>query len=96
MVTSDRIHPGCRVIGSHGPLVASSNGGKRRVREKVYGTILKAVDQQRWEVMFDFDNRTQLVTSRSLKLVKLSAGIPLNELSEKSVSTLEYNFVRKH
>ena len=96
MVTSDRIHPSCRVIGSHGPLVASSKSVKRRVREKVYGTIVKAVDQQRWEVMLDFDNRTKLITSRSLKLVKLSAGIPLNELSEKSVSTLEYNFVRKY
>ena len=84
MINSDRIHPGRRVYGAHGPLLANPNGGKRRVREKVHGTVLKAVDQHKWEVVFDFDGKTKIVTSKSLKIVADEAGIPIDELTSNT------------
>ena len=80
MVNCTRIFPGARVSGSHGPLEHNPNGkGKRRRRAMVYGTVIKAVGQHQWEVLFDFNNSVQTVTSKSLKVVEAASGIPLNE-----------------
>ena len=88
VVNSVRLLPGCRIFGSHGPLEKNPNASvKRRVRSKVYGTVLKAEGLHKWEVRFDFDGKSKVVTSKSLKLVPNDAGIPLNEESECSGST---------
>ena len=87
VVNSVRLLPGCRIFGSHGPLEKNPNASvKRRVRSKVYGTVLKAEGLHKWEVRFDFDGKSKVVSSRSLKLVPNDAGIPLNEESEGSDS----------
>ena len=80
MVESARIHSGARVSGSHGPLEYNPNGkGKRRRRVTVFGTVIKAVGQHQWEVVFDYNNVAQTVSSKSLKVVEQESGIPLNE-----------------
>ena len=76
-----RIHVGCRVSGSYGPLIANPNGSKRHVRGKVLGTVIKAVDQHKWEVVFDYDGVTRVCRSNSLTIVPNDSGIPLNEAS---------------
>ena len=87
VVNAVRLVPDSRLFGSHGPLVANPNASvKRRVRDKVYGTVVKAEGLHKWEVRFDFDGKSKVVSSRSLKLVPNDAGIPLNEESEGSDS----------
>jgi len=92
----------CRVFGSHKSLVTNSNASmKWRVRGKVYGTVVKAEGLYKWEVRFDFDGKSKVVTSRSLKLVLNDTGIPLNEeikesggsdgASASTVSTVDKN-----
>ena len=83
MANVSRIHPGRRVSGNHGPLVASPNGsGKHQVRSNAFGTVTKAVGQHKWEVVFDFNGQTKVVKSKSLKIVMPESGIPLNEQTE--------------
>ena len=60
------------------------NGGKRRVREKVYVTVIKATGAHKWEVQFDFDGNSKEVTSKSLSLVEGEAGVPVDELRTRS------------
>ena len=81
MVHIKRIFTGSRVKGPHCPLVANPNGGTRRVREKVYGTVIKAIGTHKWEVQFDFDGISKEVTSKSLSLVEEEAGVPVDEVS---------------
>ena len=46
MSNSFHISVGCRVEGAFGPLVPNPNPKvKRRVREKVYGIVIRSVDQ---------------------------------------------------
>ena len=59
---------------------------KRRVISKSYNTVVKAEGLHKWEVRFDFDGKSRVVASRSLKLVPNDAGIPLNEESANSAS----------
>ena len=74
------ISVGCRVEGAFGPLVPSPNPKvKRRVREKVCGTVIRAVDHRRWETVCDLDGEIKIVTSNSLKFVPDEFGIPLHE-----------------
>ena len=87
MVHINRIFAGSRVKGPHGPLVTNPNGGKRRVREKVYGTVIKAIGAHKWEVRFDFDGVIKEVTSKSLSLVEGEAGVPVDELRIRSEET---------
>jgi len=104
VVNAVRLVPGSRVFGSHGPLVTNPNTSvKRRVRGKVYGTVVKAEGLHKWEVHFDFDDKSKVVTSRFLELVPNDAGIPLNEKSEGSdsvtvsaVSTADTNVSETH
>lgn len=81
MARATSLHAGCRVTGSHGPLMENPNPNiKRRVRQKVNGTVIRATGQRRWIVVFDFDGKEKEVTSASLKVATDSAeGIPLNE-----------------
>lgn len=80
MVSTSRIHVGCRVQGCFGPLVANPNGNtKRRVREKVLGTVIRAVDQHKWEVVFDYDGVSRQCKSNALLVVPNDSGIPLHE-----------------
>ena len=81
MVKSTLISVGTRVEGSFGPLVANPNPNiKRRVRMRVTGTVMNAVGQHNWSVLFDFDGKTQEVHSRSLKIVQNETAIPAHEL----------------
>ena len=72
--------------GPHGALLPNPNGGKRRVRERVYGTVVKAVGQHKWEVTFDFDGVAKEVTSKSLQLATEGAGIPVDELTSSEAA----------
>ena len=67
--------------GPHGALLPNPNGGKRRVRERVYGTVVKAVGQHKWEVTFNFDGVAKEVTLKSLQLASEGAGIPVEEIT---------------
>ena len=85
MVSSKRIYPGCRVEGRYGPLQPNPNPNiKRRVREMVVGTVLRAAEQRKWEVLFDFAGKSRTVTSNSLKVVDGDHGVPLDELHNAS------------
>ena len=64
----------------HGALLPNPNGGKRHVRDRFYGTVVKAVGQHKWEIKFDFDGVGKEVTSKSLQLAEEGAGIPVSEL----------------
>lgn len=89
MVNSKRLYNGCRVEGSHGPLVPNPNPNvKRRVREKVVGTILAPAGLHKWDVIFDFNGKRQTVSSSSLKLVEDNKGIPLNEVTNTITNDL--------
>ena len=75
--------------GPHGSLIPNPNGGKRRVRERVYGTVVKAVGQHKWEVKFDYDGIAKEVTSKSLQLESEGAGIPVDELTSSEAASHE-------
>ena len=71
---------GCHVLGSHRPLIANPNESvKWHMRQKVYRTVIKAEGLHKWEVPFDFDGKSKVVSSRSLKCVPIHAGILLDE-----------------
>ena len=80
MVHINISYAGSRVKGLHGALLLNPNSGKQRVRERVYGTVVKAVRQHKWEVKLDFDGVAKEVTSKLLHLAEEGAGIPVNEL----------------
>ena len=80
MSTRKRIFTGCRVEGSYGPLVANPNPNiKRRVHSRVPGTVIRATEQHKWEVLFDFDNKVKVCPSKSLTVVPIGTGVPLHE-----------------
>ena len=87
VVNAVHLVPGSRVLSSHGPLMANPNVNvKRRVRSKAYRTVVKAEGLHKWEVRFDFDGKSRVVASRSLKLVPNDAGIPLKKEDKDSNS----------
>jgi len=80
MTLSNRTHVGCRVIGSHGPLQSNPNASiKRRVQQKVVGTVIRASGSHTWDVIFDYNGMTKSCKSGSLKIVPNETGIPLPE-----------------
>ena len=82
MVNKLRISVGCRVEGGHGPLIPNTDPAiKRRVRSRAVGTVLRSVEQRKWEVVFDFDSKVKTVSSSSLTIVESDRAIPLNELN---------------
>ena len=71
---------GCRVEGSHGPLVANPNPNiKRRVHSRAVGTVVKARNQHKWEVLFDYNSKVNLCNSKSLTIVPFETVVPLHE-----------------
>ena len=80
MPKSKKIFVGCRVEGSHGPLVANPDPKiKRRVHSKVIGTVLKANEQHKWDVLFDFNNKVKVCSSKLLSIVPFGSRVPLHE-----------------
>ena len=83
MAVSNNIKVGLCVEGSHGPLKPDLNpNGKRRVRSKVSGTIIKAKGKHKWDIQFDFDGKIKECSSKSLKIVCDEVGVPVNEVGE--------------
>ena len=80
---------GSRVIGSHGPLIPNPNPNtKRRIRQPVIGTVVRAAGPHIWDIQFDHDGKVKTgVSSRSVKLVPEGSGIPLNEASTTTVAS---------
>lgn len=93
MTNGGRIFPGCRVSGNHGDLVRHPDANrKRRMRSEVVGTVIKAIGQHKWEVLFDYNNKTKTVTSKLLKVVDNDIGIPLHEQTKlQEVSNCCFN-----
>ena len=89
LTITKRIKIGSRVSGSHGPLITNPNARvKRRVRQVVVGTVIKAAGIASWDVVFDFDGKVKNnVSSRALTLVPDASGIPLSEETSGSSST---------
>ena len=87
MTITKRIAVGARVEGKHGPLIDNPSGGKRQIRMKVFGTVLRATEKGEWEVRFDFDGRRKTVRNNTLKVVENDAGVPLDELSAAPTAT---------
>ena len=84
-VQFEAIFLGCRVEGSHGPLVENPNPNiKRRVHLRAVGTVVKAGDQHKWEVFFDYYTKVKECNSKSLTIVPFKTGIPLHK-EEKQV-----------
>ena len=79
MVNSSRLFVGCRVTGCFGPFIENENKSKkRRTRERVSGTVLRAVDKHKWDVIFDIDGKLKKgISSRSLMIASSEEGIPL-------------------
>ena len=75
-----RIQNGVRVSGSHGMLVDRTDG-KRRVRERIFGTVRCSVGLNKYKV--DFDNNTSKeCTSSSLRIETSTRSVPPNEIAE--------------
>ena len=83
MVNSSRLFVGCRVTGCFGPFIENeSRSKKRRTRERVTGTVIRAVDKHKWDVIFDFDGKMRRgISSRSLMIALGEAGIPLTSVN---------------
>ena len=88
MAVTSRIAVGLRVTGKHGPLIPNPSGGKRRVRETVYGTVIREREKGQWEARFDFDGRRKTVRNTTLKVVNCETGIPLEDLNQKLDTTV--------
>ena len=83
MVKSARISVGCRVSGHFGPLKPNPNESiKRRVRDRVIGTVIRSAEHHKWDVVFDIDGKERkAISSRGLRIEsKEGAGIPLHEV----------------
>ena len=64
MSYSYHISVGCRVEGAFGPLVPNPNPNpKVKGRVKVCGTVIRAVDQRRWEIVCNLDREKKIVTT---------------------------------
>jgi hypothetical protein len=71
-----RLEAGCRVSGSFGDYIPNPNPNiKRRIRMKLYGTIVRAVDKKQYEVLWD-NNNTSIVFANSLAKETSFASLP--------------------
>jgi hypothetical protein len=71
-----RLEAGCRVSGSFGDYVPNPNPNiNRRIRMKLYGTIVRAVDKKQYEVLWD-NNNTSVVFANSLAKETSFASLP--------------------
>ena len=84
MPRSKQIFVCCRVEESHSPLVANPDPEiKQRVHSKVIGTVLKANKQHKWDVLFDFNNKVKVHSSKLLSIVLFGNGVPLHEEAQE-------------
>ena len=82
MTKSKQIFFGCRVEGIHGPQVANPNPNpkiKMLVNSRLIGTVMKANEQHKWEVLFDFNGKVNVQGSKLLPIGPLGGGVPFNE-----------------
>ena len=71
-----RLEVGCRVSGSFGEYRPNPNPNiKRRVRKRIFGHIICAVDRKKYKVRWD-DGRETEVFSNCLSKESLSAALP--------------------
>ena len=96
MVKQNRISPGCRVEGPHGELVPNPRGHTRRVKARVVGTVVEAAGEHKWTVLFDYNGLAKTVTSKSLKVVEVGVGLPLDSSSDTVSFLLIYNTDPNH
>ena len=83
--------------GPHGELVSNPRGNKRRVREKVVGTVVEAAGEHKWTVLFDYNGLAKSVTSKSLKVVEEGVGLRLDSSSDMvSFVLICYNTDHNH
>mmetsp|Transcript_2306 Transcript_2306/g.2446 ORF Transcript_2306/g.2446 Transcript_2306/m.2446 type:complete len:107 (-) Transcript_2306:1858-2178(-) len=81
-----RIGTGICVKGSHGLLISNPNAStKLRIRSKVMGKVENTVAPHKWNVVFDYDAKSKTISSRSLIIFIIDAGIPLDK--EDAVDT---------
>jgi hypothetical protein len=74
------------VSGSHGPLVVNPKPRvKHRVHQKLFGTVIEAVDKNRYKVRFD-DGSIKDCFSNTLKIEKEGTGIPASEAEGRRAS----------
>ena len=80
MITkSKQIFVGCRGEGSYGSLIANLNPNiKRLVHSRVVGTVLKANEQHKWKVSFDFNGKVKVCRTKSLSIVPFRSRVPLH------------------
>ena len=88
-----RITAGARVSGSHGQLQANPNAAiRRRVKERLYGTVVSATESNKYIVKFD-NGLEKECTSRSLKLERATTALPVadvvDEMSAASTAAAE-------
>ena len=76
-----RILVGQRVSGKLGELVDNPRGHGRRVRQRIYGVVLKTCGHNKYSVKFD-DGSVQEHHSNSLKLEKETTAIPVAEVED--------------
>ena len=86
MVKSQRIRVRSRVAGHFGPFTSdATTPGKRRRRGWVAGTVVKAAEQHKWDILFDFNGEVkQGVSSRSLTIVPEGVGIDIFNTNDDS------------
>ena len=94
MSSSSHISVGSQVEGTFGSLVDNPNPkAERQVKERVCGTVIKAVDQRRWEILSDIDGEIKTITSNVLKGVPDEFGVPLYEEVSPFVTIIFYLFI---
>ena len=77
MVNSSWLFVGCCVTGYFG-----RRSKKRRTRERVTGTVNRAVDKHKWDVIFHFDGKLKKgISSRSLMIASGEEGISLTRFN---------------
>ena len=78
-----RITSGARVSGSHGQLRQNPNPAiRRRVKERLYGTVVSATESNKYIVKFD-NGLEKECTSRSLKLERSTTALPVSEVVDE-------------
>ena len=78
-----QIFLGCKVEGSHGPLVNPNI--KRRVHSRAVGIVVMARDQHKWELLFDYNSKVKVYNSKSFTIVPFKTGVPLHEEEQQVI-----------
>ena len=61
-------------------MVANPNPNiKRRDHSRAVGIVVKAKDQHKWEVLFDYNNKRKVCNSKLLTIVLFKTGVPLHK-----------------